>query len=55
MTQSYQRRCKICAEMVHMEKCVDDKWRAFDFPDLTKGGTWRLHNFGRWGCSGRWE
>lgn len=55
MTQSYQRRCKICAQMIHMEKCADDKWRAFDFPDPNKSGTWRLHNPGRWGCSGSWE
>ncbi|GEM_PF-2808901 len=43
--ESYQRRCIFeCGNMIHMLKCSDGYWRAFDFPDVTLTGDWEKHD-----------
>jgi hypothetical protein len=46
MGRSYQRKCKVCTEMIHMLECRDGLWRAFDFPNRTPSGSWEIHNHG---------
>ena len=43
--ESYQRRCAFgCGSVIHMLKCTDGYWRAFDFPDVTLTGNWEKHD-----------
>jgi len=43
--ESYQRRCRYnCGHIIHMLKCSDGYWRAFDFPDRTPTGDWEKHD-----------
>jgi len=43
MGKSYQCRCNVCSEMIHMLECHDGLWRAFDFPNNTSSGKWEIH------------
>jgi len=43
--EHYPRRCnRGCGIMIHMLKCSDGHWRAFDFPNNTLSGWWEKHD-----------
>ena len=36
----YPRSCRTCGAPIHMIRCADGEWRAFDFPSETSTGKW---------------
>ena len=47
-TNGYPRSCRVCAQKIWMQFCLDERWKPFDYPNLTMSNNWELHN-----CLGR--
>lgn len=42
-TTGFSKLCWRCNQMIWMQKCWDQSWKPFDFPDETRTGNWDLH------------